>query len=228
MENKENLHAGHRQRMIKRYVNSTPDTFEDHELLEMLLFCTNTRKNTNEISHRLLKKFNSLQNVMSAGVEELMEVKGVGLITAVIINVCSEINKRILRITLKGCNMSDCEQAKKYCFDLLRYQIREECHVLYLDESLNLIEEALISEGTRTKTNINCGLIVSKAVRNQCKKVIITHNHPGESVKPSPVDIANISSLSKTLSKVGIRQMDHIIVNENECFSMRQNGYMNG
>lgn len=74
-----NVHAGHRQRMRKRFLQTGElDGFEDHEALEMLLFCAIPRRNTNPMAHHLLLKFGSLDRVFDASPEELQTVPGIG------------------------------------------------------------------------------------------------------------------------------------------------------
>lgn len=51
---KKNIHNGHRDRMRNKYINKGIDVFEQHEILEMLLFYAIPRKNTNDIAHELL------------------------------------------------------------------------------------------------------------------------------------------------------------------------------
>jgi DNA repair protein RadC len=84
MANTKGLHDGHRARMRKRFevcgCNFT--SFEDHEILEMILFNCYPRRNTNEIAHCLLNKFGTLENVVTAPVDELCEIKYVSVNTA--------------------------------------------------------------------------------------------------------------------------------------------------
>ena len=68
-------HEGHRKRIIKKLESGT---LLDHELLEILLFPMLPRRNTNDIAHRLLRQFGSMQEIFSAPMEELVKVKGVG------------------------------------------------------------------------------------------------------------------------------------------------------
>ena len=72
------LHDGHRARKKEQFRRQGLDGFADHEVLELLLYYAIPRKDTNEIAHRLLQKFGSLQNVFSAPLEELSKVDGVG------------------------------------------------------------------------------------------------------------------------------------------------------
>lgn len=79
-----NPHSGHRSRMRDRFEkeNYSFNAFHPHEILEMILFRTNARKNTNEIAHELLLKFDTIQGVLSAPLEELCSVDGVGKVSA--------------------------------------------------------------------------------------------------------------------------------------------------
>lgn len=75
---KENLHAGHRQRMRERFLQSGFDGWQPHEVLEILLYEVLPRVNTNLHGHRLVKRFGLLKNVFEADPEELQQVEGIG------------------------------------------------------------------------------------------------------------------------------------------------------
>ena len=72
------IHEGHRARMRTKLMESGERVFADHELLEVLLYYAIPRRDTNELAHRLLEQFGSLQGVLSASAQELACVKGVG------------------------------------------------------------------------------------------------------------------------------------------------------
>ena len=73
----EGLHSGHRERLVNKFIEY-PDSFSEHELLELFLFTVLPRKDTNETAHRLLQAFGNITKVFSASAEQLMAVKGVG------------------------------------------------------------------------------------------------------------------------------------------------------
>ena len=81
----ENLHAKHLERMRKRYLATGENGFQDHELLELILFYTIPRKDTNEIAHRLLHRFQTLEGVFSASIDELTQVEDIGTQSAIFI-----------------------------------------------------------------------------------------------------------------------------------------------
>lgn len=72
------VHAGHRSRMRQRFLQSGLDSFQDHEVLEFLLFYAVPRRDVNEMAHVLLDHFGTLNSVLDAPEEELQTIPGVG------------------------------------------------------------------------------------------------------------------------------------------------------
>ena len=73
-----NVHKGHRQRLRDRAASEGLDAFEPHQVLELLLFYAIPRQDTSDVAHLLIRRFRTVQNVLTAPKEELMEVPGVG------------------------------------------------------------------------------------------------------------------------------------------------------
>ena len=86
-----NLHEGHRQRLKQRFLAGGLSGFEDHNILELLLFYSVPRADTNELGHKLIKKFGSLSAVFEASIEELCDVEGIGVHSAVLIKLIPEL-----------------------------------------------------------------------------------------------------------------------------------------
>jgi len=99
-----NLHENHRQRLRRRYETAGLETFEDHVILELLLFEALPRVDTNPIAHRLLDRFGSLDGVFSASEEELCQVKGVGPAAA---SVIADSDRHMLFRILADCDFRD-------------------------------------------------------------------------------------------------------------------------
>ena len=75
-KSEDNVHAGHRNRLRKRFLEEGLDAFKPHEILELLLFYAIPRKDTNELAHKLLNHFhNSLPAVLEASYEDLLFYK---------------------------------------------------------------------------------------------------------------------------------------------------------
>ena len=86
-EIKENPHLGHREKLRQRFIHENGfEHFEDHQILELLLFYANTRNDMNPVAHALLNEFGSLKGVLEARPEMLMNVPGVGEKAATLIS----------------------------------------------------------------------------------------------------------------------------------------------
>ena len=76
------VHDGHRKRLTARFLAEGLEGFAPHQALELLLFYSIPRQDTNELAHRLIDRFGSLSAVFEAPFEQLLEVEGVGEKTA--------------------------------------------------------------------------------------------------------------------------------------------------
>lgn len=85
------VHAGHRQRVRRRFLQTGLDSFEDYQVLELLLFYAVPRRDVNETAHLLINRFGSLSGVLDAPEEELCEIPGVGPGVAQFLNLIPEI-----------------------------------------------------------------------------------------------------------------------------------------
>lgn len=102
MADEKNQHAGHRQRMLKRYLEHGIDGFEDHEILEIFLFTAYSRRNTNDISRALIERFGSLEGVLNAGYDQLKEEKNVGDTAAALISFMKDFARKFSGTDLAG------------------------------------------------------------------------------------------------------------------------------
>ena len=89
-----NPHEGHRSKLKKRFLTQGLTGFEDHNILELILFFAIPRRDTNVIAHELLNKFGSFSRVFEASVEELCSVDGIGEHAAHLIKTYPAVAKR--------------------------------------------------------------------------------------------------------------------------------------
>ncbi len=222
-----NSHAGHRDRMRKRFLQEGPDGFADHELLEMLLYGVIPRGNTNEIAHDLLETFGSFTNIISADPYEIAKISGVGLNTGAYLSLLHEIFRRFEkeRLDEKPALVSS-TAAIKYCLSLASNCLRERFYLVCLDSRRNVLHTAMISEGSLLGSNVLPRDVVQAAMRYRATGVIFCHNHPGGRAYPSNDDIGLTLELKKLLKALEIEVIDHVIVAERNYFSFAENGLM--
>lgn len=91
-----NIHEGHRERMKQRFMEQGLDVFDDHQVLELLLFYSMPRKDTNPLAHQLLEHFGSLEAVFEAPTEELKKISGIGDSAVTLLRLIPEVSRRYL------------------------------------------------------------------------------------------------------------------------------------
>ncbi len=79
------IHDGHRDRMREKFRKTGFEGMHPHEMLEMLLFYSVPRKDTNEMAHQLISRFGSLAGVLEATEDQLVNVGGISQNSATLI-----------------------------------------------------------------------------------------------------------------------------------------------
>lgn len=189
----DNIHSGHRQRMREKYEAKGMDVLSDHEKLELLLYFTNKRKDTNPIAHALIKEFGNLQNVLNADREYLEKVPGVGKETALLINCVTELNNYMNRnkykYEKKAVYLTNTAMAGEFCCDYFINRKKESLIAVLLNTQKKLLKVCTISEGTIDRTAMYSREIVELVIKNGASALILAHNHPDNGLNPSLEDI---------------------------------------
>lgn len=213
---KSNPHEGHRKRMRARFAHEGADHFESHQLLEMFLFPLLPRRDTNEIAHRVLDRFGSLQDIFLADHEDLVEVEGISDITASSIKVTAAIYRKMAMESYHPPKSYEhFEDIARYLQALYTGITVERAYLLLFDNGMKLLDCVLLDEGTVTGANINARKIVEQAVKKNAACVIVAHNHPGGFAVPSSADTATTNFLYNNLQAVGVTLLDHVLVGKN-------------
>ena len=205
------VHEGHRQRLKDKYLKNGLDNFEDHEILELLLFYAIPRRDTNEIAHLLLDTFGSLSGVFNASVEELKKVSGIADNSALLLNIVPSLSRMYLKDRWKKkIAVSSTDVAGEYCKSLFVGMEYESFYVINITAKNEVIAADEVHKGTINEVSIYPRLIVEDVLKNKGHSVILSHNHPGGSMKPSKADIAATVKIKSALDAIGVQVKDHI------------------
>ena len=219
-----NIHEGHRDRMRTRYLQEGADGMASHEILEILLYGTIPRGDTNEIAHHLLDEFGSISNLIEADPHEIAKTAGVGIKSAVFLSLLHELVLRYEREKLEQKPaLTSIPRSVDYCKALLAFRPRECFYAICLDSRRKIIHTSKISEGTVNDAAVSPRLVVEKALRYKATGILLCHNHPSGNVKPSYEDIILTNQLKSMLEPLGVQVVDHIIIGENQYFSFFEN-----
>ena len=220
------LHDGHRNRLKNRFLNEGLTNFEDHNVLELLLFYSIPRSDTNEIAHELLNKFGSLHGVFESGMEDLMSVNGISRHSAVLIKMIPELFVVYGRDKVRDIQkINSSDDAKQFFIPRFYGKVREEVQLVLLDDKMNIIKWVKIYEGSVNSANVPIRKIVEIAIENRATNVIIAHNHPTGLILPSKDDLRATAKVREALALVDIKLLDHVIVSDNEAASLKDSGY---
>lgn len=214
-------HSGHRARLRKRYLNSNAKGFSEHELLELLLFYSIPRANTNEIAHSLIERFGSVRGVMDASVDELKLVGGIGEKSAILINLTMMLAKEYTKTNFKV------KQRIESLSDLVDYAnvhtlgaVNELVCAVFLDDNLNIIASNVIAMGTVNEVRPLLRTVIELCVLKRATAVAIFHNHPNGGVEPSTEDIDFTILLERELKIIGVSLIEHVIVDGNDYIAI--------
>ena len=212
------MHEGHRQRMYERLING--DDLFSHELLEILLFSALPRVNTNHIAHALIDTFGTLSGVLSADVDSLMTVPGVGKSTALYLKSVGEVMRRVDE------NNSGCAVFTNYrdIIEFVKIRMRrknaEILEVYLLDRANRVKSIHPFTNYDRDKVDIDPREITALIAKNSPHSIAVAHNHMTKSAEPSARDDKFTAQMQMICSLNNVCLFDHVIYCQtDECFS---------
>lgn len=219
---KDNVHSGHRARVRKKFLLDGIDSFEVHEVLELLLFYAVPMKNTSVLAHNLLDSFGSISAIFDAPVDALMN-SGLTESQAVMLKLIPDVSR--LYIDDKHNNDSKIIDDDTLPDKILRKFLgreNENVLLLLLDAKGKEVFCGIVSKGSLNDTSMPIRKVVDYSLRYNAKSVIIAHNHPSGVALPSREDLETTANLKSALDVIGVRLLDHFIVADNDCVSLAQ------
>ena len=227
-ENKE-LHANHRQRMRKRFAQQGGFSgFAEHEVLEYILYLAIPRRDTNPLAHRLIDRFGSLCQVLEASEADILTVEGAGPAVARLLTTMHAANRYYSQNRARAPRaFQDLEEVAVYLIPQFYGAVTEQVYVLFLDDRNCPIKLQKVTEGTVNEAAMARTQIARLAVQCHATQAVLAHNHPAGAALPSPADLQFTRELANALASLGIRFLDHIIVDkEGDYISLQQSGRM--
>ena len=174
-------------------------------------------------AQRLLSQFGNLKGIASASVEELSQVKGIGIAKASQIKAAFELANR-----LEGYSEPDKKPLVKTPKDAvglvggrLRDKKKEHFLVLSLDTRNQLIKVSEISVGSLDASIVHPREVFKEAIAASAASVIFVHNHPSGDPEASADDIELTKRLAQAGEILGIDVLDHIIIGDKQHLSLK-------
>jgi DNA repair protein RadC len=204
---------GHRKRLRARFRQAGAQGLAEYELLELVLFRALPRRDVKPIAKKLLEKFGSFAEVISAPPPRLAEVSGLGEEAITDLKIVQAAANELLRGGLREKPvLSSWSAVLDYCRTAMAYAEREELRVLYLDKRNQLIADERQQVGTVDHTPVYPREVVKRALELSASALILVHNHPSGDPSPSRADVEMTQQIVEAARALGIALHDHIIV----------------
>ena len=177
-------------------------------------------------AQRLLSKFGNLKGIAEASVEELSQLRGVGIAKATQIKAAFELASRLDGYAQTGDKtvVKTPEDVVGVVGNRLRGKKKEYFLALLLDTRNQLIKVAEISVGSLDTSIVHPREVFKEAISASAAAVIFAHNHPSGDAEASPDDIKLTKRLAEAGELVGIDVLDHIIVGDKKNLSLKREG----
>jgi DNA repair protein RadC len=204
---------GHRRRLRERFLEGGGEAVSDYEVLELILFRAIAQKDIKPLAKDLLDEFGSFAEVISAPVERLKQVKGLGGAAIAEIKIVQAAASRLARGEIKHRHvLSSWASVLDYCRADMAFDDKERFRILFLDKGNRLIKDEVQQTGTVDHAPVYPREVLKRALELSATAIILVHNHPSGDPTPSRADVQMTQAIIEVARPLGIAVHDHIIV----------------
>jgi len=218
---------GHRQRLRDKFLEGGLNRFTDEEVVEFLLTLGTPRGDLKPQAREAIKRFGSLSGVLSAPIEKLTQVKGIGPKNALYLSLVHQVARRYLKDRASQAPFfHNSQEVFDYLFHSMRDLDREVFKVLFLTRKNELIEERDMFQGTLASAAVYPREILSTALEIKAAALVFVHNHPSGDPLPSADDNRITKELVWAAKLLEVQVLDHIIIGKGQYYSYADQGVL--
>lgn len=215
------------ERPRERLLSHGAHSLTDAEVIAILLRVGIRGKSAVELARELLKRFGTVQAMMSAPLTGWDGIKGLGKAKRAQVLAGLELGRRAgLPALREKTTIKSTKQAVNYFMARLLSLPEEHFRVAYISRRGRLLEDALIAEGTVDTVRPHIRTLVSRALQTNASAIIAAHNHPSGIAEPSEVDKLLTRDIIAACNPLGIKVLDHLIVADHDSFSFAESGLL--
>jgi DNA repair protein RadC len=204
------------------------EILSNSELLAILINHGTKNKSAIELAKEILDAGkNNLQELGKLSVKELTKIKGIGEAKAITIVAAMELGRRRQASdALEKKTLVSSSDIASFLQSKIKDNRREVFAVLFLNRANKVNHFEIISEGGITGTVADPRIILKKALEEDAVNIILAHNHPSGSLKPSRADEELTNKIKEAARYFDIRVLDHIIVSDQGYYSFADEGLL--
>ena len=200
----------------------------DAELIAILIGSGSRNESAVELSKRILASVNhNLNELGNLSVNQLMRFKGIGEAKAVTIAAALEMGRRRrMEDTTKITKIKSSHDAFELLYPLIGELQHEEFWIVYLNNSNKVVHKAQLSKGGITGTLVDVRLVLKQALELGAVGIILAHNHPSGTWRPSTADKQITQKLKVASEALDIKILDHLILARHQYLSFADKGIL--
>lgn len=212
----------------EKLLGKGPAVLSNSELIAILINNGSKEKSAVVLAQEVLRLGkDNLNELGKLSVKELMKVKGIGEAKAISIVAAMELGRRRQAMAAREKPVvSTSADVASYLQILLRDYKHEVFAVLFLNRSNKINHFQIISEGGITGTVADPRIILKKALEEDAVSLILCHNHPSGSLKPSRADEELTLKIKEAAKYFDIKVLDHLIVSDDGYYSFADEGIL--
>jgi DNA repair protein RadC len=198
----------------------------DAELLAILIGSGSSEETAVSLMRRVLAACgNNLNELGKLSLEQLCEFKGIGPAKAVTVMAACELGRRRKlaeveerRVILTSRDIYDYFHSKLADLPI------EEFWVMLLNNACKLMDARRVATGGITEVVADVRLVLREALLGRATSIVLCHNHPSGSIRPSRHDDMLTDRLRQACEVMNIRLLDHVIVTDGRFYSYADEG----
>ncbi|KQL53400.1 hypothetical protein AN964_07780 [Heyndrickxia shackletonii] len=215
------------ERPRERLIQNGASSLSNQELLAILLRTGTKQESVIQMANRLLKKFEGLHLLKDASLEEIMNIRGIGLAKAVQILAALELGRRIANLSYEDRYViRSPEDGANFVMNDMRFLSQEHFVCLYLNTKNQVLHRQTVFIGSLNASIVHPREVFKEAFRRSAASIICIHNHPSGDPAPSREDIEVTKRLVECGKIIGIEILDHLIIGDKKYVSLKEKGYL--
>lgn len=223
--------AGSSDLPYEKFQRMGPEALTEAELLAIILQTGTKEKSVLQLAGEVLglarPPRGGLLGLYDVTMEELMEIKGIGLVKAVKLKCLTELSMRMNKANAReGLVFLHSGTVAEYFMEQLRHRDTECLILVSLDAKCRMISEKKISDGCVNMSLISPREIFLEALHARAVNILLVHNHPSGDPAPSMADRKLTQIVEKLGGEMNIPLLDHIIIGDNRYTSFKEQGYL--
>lgn len=206
------------ERPREKLLQLGPEGLSDGELLAVLLRIGKSGQTAEDMGRQLLAKFNGINGIDRAHVEELLSIPGMGVAKTAQLKAAIEIGKRARMQEALPKDFNHAVDVAVYIRPRFEGKRQESFLTIFLDGQNRLLAERVITEGIPTQATVYVRRVMEEALRVSASSFIVIHNHPSGHPAPSPSDDDTTQDLMRAADLLNLIFLDHIIIGSGDSY----------